>query len=97
MKIAIVIYLILTYGLGVYLLISERKNVTWKNILLCLLSPLMVPAAFFVVIFELITKKKLKGIRRNKSTKLSELESGNRNDENFTHAEDADDSIVRDL
>lgn len=97
MKIAVLIYLILTYLLGLYLLISERKLITWKNILLCLLSPLMVPAAFFVVIFELITKKKLRGIRRSKSTKLSKPESGNRNDENFTHAEDADDSIVRDL
>ena len=96
MKIAIIIYLILTYGIGVYLLISERKYVTWKNILLCLLCPLMIPAAFFVVLYEAITKKELRWARRSKPRKLSELESGNRNDENFTHKEDADNSIVTD-
>ena len=96
MKIAIISYLILTYGIGVYLLISERKFVTWKNILLCLLCPLMIPAAFFVVLYEAITKKELRWARRSKPRKLSELESGNRNDENFTHKEDADNSIVTD-
>lgn len=96
MKTAIIIYLILTYGLGLYLMISNRDSLKWKNVLLCLFCPFVVPAAFFVVLFEHITKKKLKGIRRSKSTKLSELESGNRNDENFTHEEDANNSIVKD-
>ena len=96
MKTAIIIYLILTYGLGLYLMISNTDSLKWKNVLLCLFCPFVVPAAFFVVLFEHITKKKLQGIRRSKSTKLSELESGNRNDENFTHEEDANNSIVKD-
>lgn len=96
MKIAVIIYLILTYGLGVYLLISEREFVTWKSILLCLLCPLIIPAAFFVVLYEAITEKELRWARRSKSRKLSELESGNQNDENFTHKDDANNSIVTD-